>query len=42
MHSLTPKEGRTFKLMDKKIYYPWKEKHDGAGVFLLQNQMINF
>lgn len=33
---LNTQEGRTFKLMDKKIYCPWKEKHDGAGVFLLQ------
>ena len=35
----TPK-GRTFKLIQKKVYYPWESEHDGAGVFLLKKSNI--
>lgn len=33
---LNSPEGCNFNLIQKKIYYPWENKHDGAGVFLLK------
>ena len=32
---LNSAEGRTFNLTEEKLYFPWKNQHDGAGVFLL-------
>lgn len=32
---LSSPEGSQFTLAKKKIYYPWEQKYDGAGVFLL-------
>lgn len=32
---LSSLEGSQFTLAKKKIYYPWEQKYDGAGVFLL-------
>ena len=33
---LKSQRGHNFRLMQKKIYYPWSDQHDGAGVFLLK------
>lgn len=32
---LNSPEGHNFSLIEKKVYYPWADHHDGAGVFLL-------
>lgn len=37
---LKTSKGRTFKLIQKKVYYPWESEHDGAGVFLLKKSNI--
>jgi 16S rRNA (cytosine967-C5)-methyltransferase len=37
---LNSPKGNSFNLTEKKIYYPWEKKHDGAGVFLLQKSNV--
>ena len=37
---LNSPEGSNFNLIKKEIYYPWENKHDGAGVFLLKKSNI--
>ena len=32
---LSSPQGSQFTLVKKKTYYPWEQKYDGAGVFLL-------
>jgi 16S rRNA (cytosine967-C5)-methyltransferase len=32
---LKTQEGSSFHVIKKKVYYPWADQHDGAGVFLL-------
>lgn len=37
---LNSPKGSNFNITKKKIHYPWEEKHDGAGVFLLQKSNV--
>jgi 16S rRNA (cytosine967-C5)-methyltransferase len=37
---LKTQEGSSFHVIKKKVYYPWADQHDGAGVFLLNKMNV--